>query len=820
MKLPGGVAHLPGRPGLVVKGSALGLISIQTDPPFEANDGYVVNDRTFGAAIAPFLRGDWEDFDRLFGLDTPAVVYSGAEHRGQPKLPNITVVPNLRTTNAEGLTGPLVALGCTMGHTHEPLDDPGVVEMYELQSCGMLAIDRGAGEVELWVGQDGDKVAVPAGSSLTLYNLGDADEPLITLDFANPDRHRASKDAAAELGPVLLGYYDDDAVTFVLNRLHVDSGWPGIGVQVPGFTPEVDRTVRISRRGRLALGALLVDRLTTDTAVIGRFARLGFRIRRARRELAVVNPTSRTSLWVARPLVDAGVWRTGPAGATGASELYRVFYPASPPLAPARPEGRQAKAAARVVRERSARILDAVGLAAQPDLHVLIEGAGAWVRDSYRPAAQALGVRLFAEGHDRRVTVYYCDDTRWTYGAEPDWVTGPEMDGPGLREVYLDKSIPNRELIYRTLASRVAAVLIVTPDVTHGDLATQWVRWGTPLVIVEKPFDVSADSVGRLFVATAEERRTWVLGVDHFHLRAWRLVAMIDTVMDHLGGGLSRVDYVLAERRPIELGRVRTLQAGLTVDLLPHLLALLTTFGDLGTVDDLTVGWAGQYEPLIAADPAGRQIDLQGRFANETASLVQFSFEDFSGSGYRVPVTAVCGKGFERDAKFADLVGVNGNVVRIDFRPPPPDGSDPGYPWESITLVASAGSPPPPGTVIVGARDVHRGRDLPLLALASGPVGPAPVPDPYDPSRLIEPPSPTATPGAPTPLRWPLDRERYQQLFADLADGTASAVGTLLLPAEARAVVLVLDRIAEALLAAPRQAYPLWGEHPIDRLPS
>src|SRR5207302_10372533 len=159
----------------------------------------------FDGAIAHYLHGDWEDFDRYFRLDRQRTIrvkdqprhspfiYSSAEHRGDPKLPklpNITVVPNLTTSESSGMPRPFRVFGTTMGHYHPSRpEDYRVQEVYEFQSFGLLAIDREAGEVELWIARDGDKVSVPTACHMTLYNLGDVDFLLLTRNFCDPDRN-------------------------------------------------------------------------------------------------------------------------------------------------------------------------------------------------------------------------------------------------------------------------------------------------------------------------------------------------------------------------------------------------------------------------------------------------------------------------------------------------------------------------------------------------------------------------------------------------------------------------------------------------------
>src|SRR5213078_4895028 len=99
-------------------------------------------------------------------------------------------------------------------------------------------------------------------------------------------------------------------------------------------------------------------------------------------------------------------------------------------------------------------------------------------------------------------------------------------------------------------------------------------------------------------------------------------------------GALARVDFYMVEPQPVEAKRVRALQYGLTLDMLPHLFALLTYFGPVNTIDEIQVIEAGQYDPLVSEDPVthARQ-DISAVFRNETFSEVRFTFEDYSRNG-------------------------------------------------------------------------------------------------------------------------------------------------------------------------------------------
>ncbi len=296
MQLPRGIFHRPRQERLIALNEPA-TIRIETAARYPGNAGYRVNDRSFEKAIAPYLLGDWEDFDRRYRLSRQRkisvggahqesdVIYSGAEHRGDPKLPNITVLPNLTTEQSAWR-----AFGCTMGHYHPSQEarEARVQEVYEFQSHGLLALVREEGGVELWVARDGDKIAVPNGVHMTLYNLDDEDYPLITLDFADPDRNPANKDLIGQCGPVLLACYNDLEAVFTLNRLYLDNPNHSVGVRLPNPPlEESDRQIKIARGARLSLGQLLYERLARDPDVIGQFARLGLRIRRASPEAAL-----------------------------------------------------------------------------------------------------------------------------------------------------------------------------------------------------------------------------------------------------------------------------------------------------------------------------------------------------------------------------------------------------------------------------------------------------------------------------------------------------------------------------------------------------
>lgn len=764
MNFPEGASHHPRQERLIAKDQSA---IIRIDTHIANNAGYYIKDRVFEKAIAPYLHGDWEDFDRLFCLEPPCpdrVVYSGAAHSQQPKLPNITVIPNLSTQESRGVPRPFTVLGCTMGHFHEPIEgapDYWVQEVYEFQSYGLLVLDRQTGEVEMWVAQDGDKVSVPNGCHMTLYNLGDEDDPLVTLDFADPERNPSNKELIRQCGPILLAYYNDFEVVFVLNRLYINSTDHKAGVRLTDPpTEERDRQVRIARGSRLNLGQFLYEQLTQNPDVIGRFARLGIRIRRASRESVLEPlPSGRSPrLYFSRPLVEA---------AQPGTEVYRYFFPGigGASRASPSPSGSIAAEERRRAEEKARRI---AGQEEQPvdRLAIVVEGAGDWVERCYRP----LFKKKVSQG--AMLSVYYADDTRWT-GSRPAWAD-PNDPAYDLQdwETYLDKANPHDFAVYQQLTPDV--VFIVTPDFTHSALARWWLN-RAPTVFVEKPFDSQLDNVdGLVSEMGLSQPNTAVLGLDHYQFYALPLHDLLPEIERHLGGALAKAVFYMTEDRPIELHRVRTLQYGLTLDFLPHFPALLSYFGKVSTIDDIEVIEAGQYEPLIARDPkTGQEENIEDRFYNEAYSRVRFTFQDYSGSGHRVPCLAVVGKGFSQGVKYFEVIGRNGNGIRVDLNRPPDPNPAPDYPWDSVFFLMQGDQVrPPTGTRV---RTVQ---------------------DPYDPQRTLHV---LEDPKNPSRFHRRLEREIYEKLLDDLLNGTRTAVASTLLLPEAYEIVRALDRIWEAV---------------------
>lgn len=771
MNLPDGISYHPMQ-GVLMSTSQPAWIRIDADTVASAKD-YRINPRTF-QSIEPFLHEDWRVL-AVPAAGNDSVVYSGAEHRGSVKLPNVTIVPNFEQSGA----GRCIVLGSTMGHWHgESASEHPVQEVYEFQSYGLIVLDRENGRPELWVAGPGDKVTVPGECHMTLYNLGDRDQPLVTLDFAHPDRNRSAKDLVSRVGPILFASYDDAEAAFLLSRRYINDATHRAGVRLPDGSTDERRRVVIPLRGRLDLGAHLYSELTGNPDVIAAFARLGLGIRKASPDAFLPSRASdpgRRPLFFSGSLVDVTrvVGHHGNPQTLSYPEVYRYFFPAVP-SAPATPGESRGRGIAQITAERATEKQARLDL---PPLNrpliAVVEGAGQWVERTYRKIFD----RAMADGVGHGLSVFYTDDGTWR--TRPDWAGEARLQH---WETYLDKTDPRDAAIRQGL--RPDVVFVVTPDFTHSRIARDWLG-KSPLVFVEKPFDSRIANVDDLLRASAQRRGTEVLGLDHWLSDALPLHELKAPVVDHLGGALASMTFFMTEDRPIERGRDRSLQFGLMLDLTPHMLALLTHFGDVSTIDDIRVCFAGQYRDLIAKDPdTGAEERIPG-FRNETACALRFTFQDYSGNGFRIPCRAVVGKGFKRAVRYLEVTGRNGKSIRLDLHKKPREGSFPDYPWYSLFFMDAPGA------------------TAPLL-----------VKDPYDPARTL-----AIVRDRERESRIPhdIDEARYRRLLWQLIQGRAGAasgetggVASALLLKEARAIVQVLDRFWLAVQAArPWQEYPL-----------
>lgn len=186
-----------------------------------------VKDRYFNKHLKPYFSEDYkklflDDYREVVGLKQDDPVYSGID--GSDKLPNITIIPNLKTKNGS------IVMGCTMGHTEieRPENAPEFQEVYEFIGYGAMVIQRrGKSLLDFIIADTGDKVLVPWDCNMTIYNL--SEKPLITLDYAHPES-KSNKTLQEKIGPVFCMTVKNDYCIIRLNNSYVNRD-DGFGVE-------------------------------------------------------------------------------------------------------------------------------------------------------------------------------------------------------------------------------------------------------------------------------------------------------------------------------------------------------------------------------------------------------------------------------------------------------------------------------------------------------------------------------------------------------------------------------------------------------------
>ncbi len=203
--------------------------------------GYKINKRTLGDISKLFFPAYGTAMEKAI---TPSVgfsegvAYVGAEHLGKPKLPNLTYLPNL------GSRGHFI-LGSTFGHQHtqrERGDTREFQEIYEFLGHGAMLL-RTSDRCDMHLISPGEKIIVPTNANMTFFNLGK--EPLVTVDYANPEMNKANKELEAEIGTLMCCEYFPllRAIDFTINARYHEKG---LLKNSYGFNKE-DRVFRIDR---------------------------------------------------------------------------------------------------------------------------------------------------------------------------------------------------------------------------------------------------------------------------------------------------------------------------------------------------------------------------------------------------------------------------------------------------------------------------------------------------------------------------------------------------------------------------------------------
>jgi hypothetical protein len=159
--------------------------------------GYEINNRKY-SDVKPLFSEDYKQ--SISNCIDDSWVYSGTEHKQNPKLPNVTVLPHI-------YSGRNIVLGTTFGHTHiaEEAESRMFQEIYEFKGFGgMLTYNATShpSEAILHVLKPGEKVGVTPQENMTLFNFDQ--EPLLTLDYADASRNQAHKNTEKKLGSLLM----------------------------------------------------------------------------------------------------------------------------------------------------------------------------------------------------------------------------------------------------------------------------------------------------------------------------------------------------------------------------------------------------------------------------------------------------------------------------------------------------------------------------------------------------------------------------------------------------------------------------------------
>jgi len=176
--------------------------------------GYKINERRL-SDIKKFFSEDYRRINLSYQDDY--VVYSGAEHLGHPKLPNITILPNIPIS-----VGSII--GSTMGHQHlqyKKEDTRRFQEIYEFRGYGGMLL-RDEEKTTFYVLKPRDKIMVGTKDNMTIFNMDKS--PLITLDYANPERNSANKDLEIKIGTLMLIKTNAEGIVFKTNKEYYNKG--------------------------------------------------------------------------------------------------------------------------------------------------------------------------------------------------------------------------------------------------------------------------------------------------------------------------------------------------------------------------------------------------------------------------------------------------------------------------------------------------------------------------------------------------------------------------------------------------------------------
>jgi predicted dehydrogenase len=315
-------------------------------------------------------------------------------------------------------------------------------------------------------------------------------------------------------------------------------------------------------------------------------------------------------------------------------------------------------------------------------LKIVVEGVGDVVKNYYKPAFEVL---LRDYERTRELQIHFTDMSEFWRG-DTGLTAKMEDISASLTTMgfaYLDKSDSTQLAQYQALEPDV--VIIATPDFTHVEVAEEWLRRDVrpEQIFIEKPLSNSLKAARRLLGETGPGNNS-VLAFDHYRARLLPSRDQMGILLGFLGKGIRRfIFYFLEDRsgsdpRYASVGRdgaieneqrVRTLNQGVILDGMPHVIAILAHFAKVETLIVTRVR-AGQYVG-VDGDP-----DKRTEIEKETFAEVGFICADYAANlilgtvyiGKAVRGVRSLGEDFDSNTKVLDIEGLNGNKARFDLR--------------------------------------------------------------------------------------------------------------------------------------------------------
>ncbi|MEK6280952.1 MAG: Gfo/Idh/MocA family oxidoreductase [Acidobacteriota bacterium] len=284
--------------------------------------------------------------------------------------------------------------------------------------------------------------------------------------------------------------------------------------------------------------------------------------------------------------------------------------------------------------------------------------------------------------------VVFTDVCESWYGSDdPDLArvrqeTRKKLEAWGAR--FIDKSASNStdwKLYKELLHQEVDAVFVATPDRHHIQIAKHWLTGNCKRIFIEKPLTNDPKEAHQWMkeLETEPHDRERLIQLDHYLPKMHAEIRYENRVRQMLAniGRLKGVRFYMLEDHsgtdddyrkemvrngrtdrngPIENeGRLDALQSGVSLDLLPHLLAILYHFGDLRTieVDELR---AARYQGVDYTE------DKLAGIKGETFAAAKFRFTDHHHR--EIPAEAYVGKGIRGSRKYPSM---RGNVKILEL---------------------------------------------------------------------------------------------------------------------------------------------------------